>query len=182
MAPLLRLLESGTFRLGILRQLRGISSKEWGAGVMGFFFRAAPPVCWAVPTTDYACVLHRESIFHSLAASRQVYLRYLYSPIACEMAQDAAQLTQRVVALIRENAHGTKIRADAMSNVELWLGHRPRNAQRVLLAISIVHLQSSRITLGFAAFPHAIRHPRAEASGAESRPESWKWAARQNRD
>ena len=98
------------------------------------------------------------------------------------MAQDIAQLAQRYVALTRENTKGNLIWADVLGNVGLSSGFRPRGVQHVDPGNPMAYFQFCTMTLEVAAFPGAMRHPRAEASGIKSSLQFWEWASRQVRE
>ena len=91
-----------------------------------------------------------------------------FSPLLfSSMAQDISQLTQQIVALIRDNTQGGNRWAGVLGNAGVSLCIPQSGASNEDMDDSAINLPFCTITLDFAVFPHASPHPRAESLGVE---------------
>ena len=98
------------------------------------------------------------------------------APMSFDLAR--SQVVARDQSRIRENAR----RGELIRMVGPRLRLQPPAPSQVDLDYCSVYLQCSRMTLGFALLPRAIRRPQAIASRCASKRSSWRWLAQQARE
>ena len=119
LTKVLRLLGPGALHPGILRPMRGISSKDGG----GMQFSFVPP-CFFHQRTANICTSTSIEFIMPLVAGRQrgVFSRFVFFPFTRKIAQTICMAPQQIPALLRGNQLGIRTWEDVLGSVETSLG------------------------------------------------------------
>ena len=167
---------------GILRLLRGTPPERRSAGVI-LFSCAFPPLAF-LDCIDYiySCRTGVNSFSCISGKQRGSSLSFLPFPLLRKMVRVIDYLAQQIASPHQGTPPGNNIWADAWGTVGAPVGIQQRSVQHVDLDNPALYLRFLTPGWGFAIFPNAARHPRAEIVSLKSKLDSRERMAHQVRD